>query len=96
MNFSMIYTAGTHKLTALGLVFVHHTGCEVIYYSWWDPSCGCWSLRNLPTYGKYDGAKGYLPPSHRKIWKRGGLLVARLYDYSTGEFVGTSYPTGGY
>lgn len=94
-SFSMTVDPTTHKVAALELIVVGFTGCEVIFYSWWDPACACWSLRNLPTYGKYEGSKGYLPPSHRKIWKRGGYLVARQYDYCTGEFVGTGVPTGG-
>lgn len=95
---SVIYDASTHQVSRLGLSFIPWTGCEVTFYSWRAPDSRSWKYRNLPTYLPYDTALGglaRLPPSCRHIWKKGGLLVFRVYDYCTGEFVGALYPTGG-
>jgi hypothetical protein len=85
------------KVLSVGLTFIPSSGCEVIFYCWWSRAKGRWNLVNLPTYLDYDeawGSEGHLPPSQRRIWKP-GLMVYRLYDYCTGEFVGVSIPTGG-
>ena len=96
---AIVYIREEHKVLRLSLSYLPVTGCGVIFYNWWNPLTSSWDVINLPTYLDYDApwdGIGRLPPSHRKLWKKGGWLVFRLYDYFTGEFVGINYPTGGH
>lgn len=92
----IVYNAKKGRVLHLGSWWTPLTGCEVVFFSWYDPELGTWPFKNLPTYLKNAQAhdsSGYLPRSCRKIWKP-GIIVWRVYDYCSGEFVGSSVTLG--
>jgi hypothetical protein len=85
----LAWNTSNQKVRSLGVWWTPLTGCEVVFYSWYDPTAGDWTIRNFPTYIKYNehsDSTGYLPPSYRKVLS--GTIIWRAYDYCTGEFAG--------
>jgi hypothetical protein len=90
-NYSLlVYNDRKGIVSRVGSYWLPLTGCEIVFYSWYDASAGKWAMVNYPTFLKYTehhAPEGLLPHSYRKILKP-GILVWRSYDYCTGEFTG--------